>query len=189
MEASEVEQNILVHRIKITPRKTGNSTCSGYIYINDGLWNVNRFELNFNKGGLKIYDNFKLTQAYQATEDGIWQVYRQAFDYEEKQGRSKTFKGKTTILYPYRENNYKFPPKFFGNEIATTSQEAYERDSTYWNDIRPESLTEKEAIMVRYRDSITAVHTSKAYLDSLDAEFQQSKIGRITIARSGFSQS
>ena len=186
LEAQTIENGQVVYKIKVQPRKTGNSTCSGYLYVNDGLWNINRFELDFYKGGLKIYDAFRLTQVYIDKGNDTWAVNRQLFHYEEKQGRFKTFKGTTTIFYSKREYDFPFPPKFFGNEVATTSQEAYERDSVYWKNIRPTALTKKEAKMVSYRDSLQAVLTSKPYLDSVDAAFNKITLGEVLWHGIGF---
>ena len=176
LEAAVEENGILVYKIRFSPRKVGNSTCSGYIYVNDGLWNINRLELDLPKGSLKIYDSFRLKIGYQEMPDSTWIINRQEFIYSEKQGRSKVFRGNTLLRYSDRVNHYPFPEKFFGNEIAVVTKEAYERDTLYWQSIRPEALSVQQKKMIDYRDSIQAVRTSKVYLDSVDAEFNKVKI-------------
>ena len=186
IEAATEEHGILVYKIKVSPRKKGNSTCSGYVYINEGIWNINRLELSIEKGGLKIYDSFQISQTYQPSEDSTWSIYRQQFKYEEKKNRNETFKGETTIFYLNVQKEVSFPDKFFGNEVASITKEAYERDSTYWNTSRPEKLTQTETKMVQYRDSIEAILTSDTYLDSIDAAFNKVKFGEIVWHGVGF---
>lgn len=171
----------MVYKIKVTPRKTSNSTCSGLIYINDGLWNINRLDLKFHKGGLKIYDSFELKQTYEQIEDSLWIPTRQEFTYQTKQGRFKTFKGNTVTVYSNYERDYQFEENFFGNEVAVTTKEAYKRDSSYWNSERPEPLTIDEQKVISYRDSVKQAHNSKDYLDSIQARYNKVTLGEVLI--------
>ncbi len=170
---SKAEGSEFVHKIKVTPRKSGNATFKGFIYINDGIWNINRLELDVAKGGLKFYDQFKINQTYQQIEDSIWIPLKQEFQYETKEGKRKSFKGNTLFTFSEFKNNYEFPKKFFGNEVAVTKEEAYDRDSTYWQASRPEELTIRERKMIALRDSIKTLHESDAYQDSIQAAFNK----------------
>ncbi|MFT5261307.1 MAG: hypothetical protein ACI8YQ_000029 [Polaribacter sp.] len=170
---SKEENGILVHKIKVTPRKKGNATCKGYIFINEGLWNINRLDLSFAKGGLKFFDAFRLKQAFKMLPDSTWLPFRVEFIYSTKQGKYKTFKGNTLMHYSDYENNYAFPPKFFGNEVSVTTREAYKRDSTYWKASRPEPLTIKQQKLVAHKDSVFAVHNSKPYKDSIQGLYNK----------------
>ncbi|MBK7097471.1 MAG: hypothetical protein IPH58_02730 [Sphingobacteriales bacterium] len=78
-------------------------------------------------------------------------------------------------LYTDYELNKKFDKKYFGPELSATTDSAYSRDSSFWNTVRLEPLSEKEVRFVRYRDSIYAYTHSKAYLDSIDR-----RLNRIT---------
>jgi hypothetical protein len=60
-------------------------------------------------------------------------------------------------------------------EVSSTKQEAYEKDSSFWNTARTEPLTPKELRFIQFRDSIYRATHTKAYLDSLDKS-----INRIT---------
>ena len=172
---SKEENGILVHKIKVTPKKIGNSTCSGHIYINDEIWNINRLDFSFSKGGLKFFDAFRLKQNYEKLADGTWIPTRQEMIYQTKQGKSKTFKGNTTLLYSDYLNNYEFPEKFFGSEVVVTTKDAYEKDSLYWNNSRPEPLTIEEFKLVQIRDSIEVYHDSPAYKDSMQLMYNKVK--------------
>ncbi len=186
LEEVFTENGAVIYKIKVTPRKKGNFTCEGHLYINDGIWNINRLDLFFDKGGLKFYDKFRLKQAYEQVEDSLWLATRQELIYETKQGNRKTFKGSTIIRYENFENNFVFPEKFFNNEVAVTTKEAYKRDSSYWNSTRPEPLTVKEQDMVTYRDSIEAKHNNPEYKDSVEAKFNKITFGEILYSGVGF---
>jgi len=170
---SKEENGVLVHKIKVIPRKVGNSTFKGFIYINEGIWNINRVDLSLPKGGLKFYDIFNIKQTYEQIEDSLWIPTRQEFHYETKQGKKQNFKGNTLLQYKNYEKDYTFPEKFFTNEVAVTTKEAYKRDSVYWQKARTEPLAEKVQEMVAYRDSIEAVYNSPEYKDSVEQAFNK----------------
>jgi len=180
-----VEDEKLVYKISVTPRKSGSSSCKGYIYINDGLWNINRIDVSLDKGGLKLYDKFNIRLDYEKMDD-IWIQKRLEFKYETKQGRYKNFKGNTLINYRKMELNYAFPEKFFNNEVSVITKEAYKRDSTYWNSTRPEPLTVDEQALIHYKDSISRVVNSKAYQDSIQEIYNKVTLIELAVEGLGF---
>ena len=174
--STDLEGDQIVYKIKVTPRKNGNSTCRGHLWINEDTYTINRLDLEFNKYPLKFFDAFRLKQEYVRHTDSLWTVSKQVFEYVAKQGKRATFRGNTTLRYSDYEHNYAFPPKFFGNEVAVTTREAYKRDSSYWAAGRTVELTEKEAKVIHLRDSIKAVVTSEAYQDSIQELYNKVKL-------------
>lgn len=179
------ENGQTVYQIRVTARKAGDATCNGTIFINDSIWNINRIEVNIHKGALKFYDDFTIRQSYQEVDSTLWIPFRQEFRYQTKAGQ-KTFVGNTVLIYSDYERNVTFPPKFFGNEVSVITREAYERDSSYWRNARPEPLTEDQRKVVHYRDSIEAVHKSKEYLDSIEAKYNKVTLGELVYSGVGF---
>ena len=77
------------------------------------------------------------------------------------------------MIFTDFENNYTFPDKFFNNEVAVTTKEAYKRDTSYWEAVRVEPLTKKQKELVVYKDSLEAVINSKEYQDSVQAAYNK----------------
>lgn len=179
------EDEKVVYKIRVTPRKTGDATCRGFLFINDSTWNINRLELTLQKGGLKFYDVFTIRQSYENVNDDVWIPVRQEFDYQTKLS-SKLFKGNTVLVFSDYEKDYSFPPKFFGNEVSVITKEAYERDSAYWNNTRPEPLTPEQQKVVAYRDSVEAAHNTKEYLDSILTQYNKVTVGEVLLHGFGF---
>ncbi|MGB3466028.1 MAG: DUF5686 and carboxypeptidase regulatory-like domain-containing protein, partial [Cyclobacteriaceae bacterium] len=180
-----VENDQLVYKISITPRKSGSSSVKGHIYINDGLWNINRIDVSLDRGGLKIYDKFNIRLDYELT-DSIWIQKRLEFKYETSQGKYKNFRGNTLIKYRDMDINYEFPEKFFNNEVSVIKQEAYDRDSTYWNATRPEPLNQEEQALIHYKDSIHNAVNSKEYQDSIQQAYNKIKFMELFLEGVGF---
>jgi hypothetical protein len=185
LEETLKEGDQIVYKIKVSPRKTGDATCRGYIFINDSIWNINRLELSIHKGALLFYDDFTIKQSYQKIEEDLWIPYRQEFNYQTKSGK-KLFRGHTVLVYSDYEKDFLFPPKFFGNEVVVTTDEAYKRDSSYWNNTRPEPLTDDQKKVIHYRDSMEEFHKSKVYLDSIEAKYNKVTVGEVLYSGIGF---
>ncbi len=185
LEQTLRENGQTVYKIRVTARKAGDATCNGILFINDSTWNINRIEVTIHKGALKFYDDFTIRQTYHQIDTGLWIPSRQEFDYQTKAG-PKTFRGNTVLVYSDFVRDVAFPPKFFGNEVSVITQDAFDRDSSYWKRARPEPLTEDQKKMIGYRDSVDAVHKSKKYLDSMEAKFNKVTLGELIYSGVGF---
>ena len=152
----------------------------GTLHINADDYSINRLDLTLPPGGLLLTDRFSIRQRYDRTKDGRSYLGEQVFDYETKQGKKKSYRGTTTLSYTDFEPDVTFPDRFFGNEVAVTTKEAYERDSTYWKGGRTVALTATEREMVYLRDSLQAVVSTPAYRDSMEQLYN-----RITLLELG----
>jgi len=169
---TKFDSGVMVWKIQVTPRKKGNATWEGHIWIRDNTFNIDKVDLNLHKGGLLKYNDFRIQQEYSFNEDSVLLTYKQVFDYIEKSGRT-SFTGQTTVVYSNYELDVEFPKRYFNNEVGVTTAEAYERDSSYWDRIRPEPLTLKEQRFQFIKDSIYDFVNSPAYLDSIDSVFNK----------------
>lgn len=172
------EKNRTIYRIEITPRKKGNASVSGIIEIYDETYNIKQLDLSLEKGNLINFDQFNVIQKYEEV-DSLWILNYQEFNYETKT-KAKEFKGRTVVKYSNFEINPVFGKRFFSNELGITTKEAYERDSSYWDAVRPEPLTKAEQRFVFVRDSIHEAHNRKEYLDSLDKDYNKITFAKVT---------
>jgi len=158
-----------VYTVSIKPKQLSNVTVEGELTIMDSAWVL--LEARFTLPGYHIpeYDLFEVSQQYSFVENKAWMITRQQFTYSSKNGKAKS-SGQTTVSYNSFELNKEFPKKYFGTEISATAQEAYERDSSFWQKTRTEPLTPKEVRFIQYKDSVYRYTHTKAYLDSLDKE-------------------
>ncbi|MEP7372095.1 MAG: DUF5686 and carboxypeptidase regulatory-like domain-containing protein [Chitinophagaceae bacterium] len=156
-----------IYTIYIKPRQLSNATVEGEITISDSSWVVLHTRLRLPKYHLAEYDFFEVEQQYGFVNDAAWLVTRQQFIYNAASGK-KVSSGRTVADYSQYELNKKFDRKHFGSEISSASQEAYERDSSFWENHRTEPLTEKEVRFIHYKDSIYSATHTKAWLDSID---------------------
>jgi len=160
-----------IYKIHISPRSFGTSTMEGDLYIKKHDWVLTKVDVTMHKGNLKVYDDFRIIQHY-GFYDSLWLVDKQTFIYKTKYGK-ETVNGQTNVSYSNYIINPIFPEKYFNNEVGITTAEAYDRDSLYWEDLRPEPLTVEEQRKKFSQDSLIAVYTKKEYLDSVDNEYNR----------------
>ncbi|MCD4834498.1 MAG: DUF5686 and carboxypeptidase regulatory-like domain-containing protein [Bacteroidales bacterium] len=76
LDASFYDQDYLVHKIKVIPRRQGYDLYSGYIYIVEGFWHLHSAELQLEQKMFKV----KWNQVYSPVNDEVWMPISHNFD-------------------------------------------------------------------------------------------------------------
>ena len=159
-------------RIGVNSRQTANATFSGELHIVDSTFWVYKSFLKFPKHLMGEYDEMQINQYYKLDSAHHLLIDSQRFNYTTKMGPT-TAKATTFVNYKDIKVNPIFPKNHFGLEISKTTQEAYERDSSYWEKQRTQPLNENEVNFINRADSIKRVQTSDKYLDSIEARINK----------------
>lgn len=161
------EDGKLINKIKVIPRVKNGALFSGYIYIVEDSWNIKAVEFELPAAMLIHYNYFKLFQEYEEVDEK-WVVTREEFYYNTK-FEGNNLLGNTLIKYQNYTFDLNFDKKYFSNELRIISDEALERDSLYWENVRPITLKDEEIEYVNTQDSIIQYHKSKEYLKQQDS--------------------
>ncbi|MCX8019010.1 MAG: DUF5686 and carboxypeptidase regulatory-like domain-containing protein [Chitinophagaceae bacterium] len=156
-----------VYTIAVRPRQLSNATIEGEIVIQDSTWNVISATFRLPSAHMPEYDYMEIKQEYAAVNDTARVIKRQQFTYYTKT-KSGRILGETTVTYTDYQLKQQFRKGHFGQEVSTTHQEAYEKDSAYWSNVRSEPLSELQAVYLKHQDSLARLMKSEAYLDSID---------------------
>lgn len=160
-----------IYKIRINARSTSTSTFSGYIYVIDSLFMIQKIDLKLEKGNLYHYDYISVYQEY-AIEKSINYLTKQSFNYGIKNKKEER-RMHTQVVFSDYVFDKEFGKRFFNSEVSATDLKAYERDSSYWEENRKISLDQKEKDWIRYNDSIRIVQNKKEFLDSIDKAFNR----------------
>ena len=179
-----VENGIKYYKIKVIPGLMGNALVSGELTIQDSVWAIKSLKLSLPKYHMAEYDFFEVSQTYELT-DSAYVLQKMEFVYQAKYGKTKT-SGRTAVYYSQYHLNKTFPKKFFNNELSATAQEAYERDTLYWAQIRKEPLSKEELNYIRRSDSVRAVFAQKTWQDSSDSVFNRITFKKLMFTGQGF---
>jgi hypothetical protein len=155
------------YTVAIRPRQLSNATIEGEIVIQDSTWAILSATFRLPPAHMPEYDFLEVKQVYSKVGDSARMISRQQFNYyiKTKKGR---LHGETIAVYSGYELNKNFRRGYFGTEVSTTTKEAYEKDSSFWNSVRTEPLSRQQELYTRYQDSIYKLMRSEAYLDSVD---------------------
>ncbi|WP_055436536.1 DUF5686 and carboxypeptidase regulatory-like domain-containing protein [Lacinutrix algicola] len=175
------DNNNLINKILVTPKRDNDAAFSGYIYIIEDQWLVYAIDLTITgkRSGIPPIDLLTLKQTFSYSEtDKIWALISQTIDF--KYGLFG-FKGEGRFTAVY--SDYDFTPEFsknhFTREILSFEENSNKKDSLFWDAKRPVPLTTEESTDYLKKDSIQLVKESKPYLDSIDKKHNTFKLGNI----------
>ena len=172
------ENGIKIYTIKVIPSQSGNALVHGEVEVMDSAFVLLSTHFEFPKYHLLDYDNFSVDQQYQFIDNKAWLPVRQEFNYTFKAKNYKTI-GRTIALYQDYIIDTSFSKNYFNTELSATSENAYTRDISFWDDVRKEALSEKEFRFIERHDSIYRVTHSKVYLDSIDRVYNKITLAKI----------
>lgn len=159
------------YRIQVKPRKMGNALFSGELHIWDSTWALKYIDLDVPKRSLILYTSFNIKQWYGSVQEK--RVLEKELLTWDIKTRKDITDGTSSVLFQSYSFDSTYAKRFFNAEIGITQDSAYERDTSFWSTIRPEPLTNEEALFIAYSDSVMRVRTSKWYLDSIDSVFNK----------------
>ncbi len=173
-----------IYEIKVSPKFKQSALFEGTLFIMDKLWVIKSFELSINSAAMPFFEAFTIHQDYEQI-DSFWVPTRREYIYTIKEGKY-VISGNTRVSQSNYLFNQKFDDKMFTNQILSYSDDAFDKDSTYWAKTRPIQLKENELQYIDEQDSIEAHLKSEAYLDSIDKEFNKITFWDVTLNGIGF---
>lgn len=163
---------ILINKIKLIPRRNNDRVFEGSIYIVENDWAIYGCDLVTSgvQVNLPFVNSLGLKQGYAYSEKiDAWVLISQSIDFD-----ISIFGFKPRGKFSYVYSDYDFNPNFtedtFTNEVLSFEENATKKDSVFWNELRPVSLTLEEVKDYKIKDSIKVIRKSKKYLDSIDAK-------------------
>ena len=166
-----------VYVIKVIPRKAGNALFRGEVEVWDSSFALKQVDLSVAERSLIRYDAFALQQRYMFVEDR-WVLSHQEFTWK-VMGKNISWDGKSTVRYTKYSFDSTYHKRFFNAEIGIARGDAYEKDTAFWEAIRPIKLTSEEREFIEYKDSIYRRLHSKEYLDSVDSAYNKITLAKV----------
>jgi len=154
--------------IEVIPKRKNDPVFHGKIHIEDASWRITGADLTIDKdAGLEFVDSIRIQQEYASVLDSVYLPALSKFTF----GFGLLgFKASGYIVGSFTEYivNTSFEKKEFKNTLFKVSSEAINRDTAFWDSIRPLALTEEELKDYRIKDSMEVIRKSDVYRDSID---------------------
>ncbi len=172
------DNNQLINKIVVTPKRDKEPVFEGYIYIVEDSWAIYGVDLDIKGYRMQqpILETMKLTQNFSYNPNNkLWVKNVQALDFLAGIFSIK-FSGKFTHVFTNYNFKDTFEPKTFGKQIVSFAENANKKDDSYWTTNRQVPLSEEEVTNYFRKDSISTVRNSQKYMDSIDAKTNKFKI-------------
>ena len=182
------ENNKLINKIKVIPRRDSEPAMNGYIYIVDDTYAIYAVDLSINGSQMQNPALNKLTLKQNFSYNNltrIWAKNTQTIDFEAGIF-GINMSGKFTYVYSNFEFEPQFEKKTFTAEVLKFEENANKKEDSFWETIRPVPLTNEETTDYQKKDALQTKKKSKVYLDSIDAKRNKFRLFDII---SGYSHS
>jgi hypothetical protein len=170
LDAEFYENGKKIYKIAVKPVYKHEALFTGFIFIEDSTWALLSVELSINPTSLLFCKEFKIIQNYSEIEKGMYLPSRREFYYTIKEG-GFNYIGATRVDHSKYEINKVFPPKFFSSEVKRYNDDAFDKDSIYWDSIRPLTLKQNEVDFINETDSLRKYYSSEEFLMSQDSSY------------------
>lgn len=173
-----------IYEIQVIPLFKGMALLEGTLFVLDQYWVVQSFNLNVNSAALTFFKDFNVIQDYEFT-DSCWVPVRREFSYTIKDA-DQLITANTRVIH----SNYRFDSlQAVGEmktELATYADDAFSRDSSFWEASRPIQLKPEELEFIAEQNRIDSMKQSEHYLDSLDEAFNKVTFFDVVLYGMGF---
>lgn len=167
------ENEILIHKIKVVPKRREESVFSGQVQIADSTWHLVSVELEMNSENLHKYNSFKVYQRFILFEEKSV-LDRQEFFFVQDNPSLKLTSYHGTVYSKF--TNYAFQEQKIkiGNLSRETVDSAQERSSEFWKNKRSTKLSIREQKFIAAADKLEKLRKADKYIkfqDSLKNKF------------------
>lgn len=167
-EGSFVENNLIINRIKVIPRRTYEPLFSGYISIVEGDWRIHSVDLLLTKQSqMELADSLKIEHLYFPVTKDVWMLRSQVL-YPSVKILGFDASGSFVSVYSRYDLDPTFKKNHFNSIVLKYDTGSNKKPRNYWDEVRPVPLLEDEIMDYVKKDSMEIVRRDPAYLDSVD---------------------
>jgi hypothetical protein len=153
-EGSFTEDNKLVNKILVTPKRKNEPLFSGHILITEDDWRIHSVDLlTTSQYQLELIDTLKISQVHVPVAYDIWRTKDQVL-YVAVKKFGLDFAGNFVNVYSGYNLTPSFKKKFFDRVIMKYDSTYNKKDSSYWTSLRPVPLESDEKRDFVFKDSI-----------------------------------
>ena len=186
-EGTFFENNQMINRIKVTPKRKYEPLFNGYINIIENEWRIQSVQLElYKENQMQLVDTLKIEQLYVPYKN-VWVIKQQTLSPAIKiLGFDMT--GNFVQVYDKFNLDPVFAKGFFGNTIIKYDDSSNKKPLIYWDSIRPVPLLQEEVKDYKKKDSLEQVRKDPHYLDSIDRKRNKLKVVPLILTGQTFTK-
>ena len=182
-QGSFMEDGHKVFKIAVQPRFQSDALFRGILFIEDSTFALKSVDLSINPPAMFGAQDFKILQNYEWQEGHYTLPVRREIIYTIKEGKNH-FIGNVSVRHTHYKINPPLPKRFFNRQVKTYATDAFEKDSLFWERLRPVTFKASEIKFIVKADSIKQYHESPEYKRKQDSIYNH--IGLVDVLLNGF---
>jgi hypothetical protein len=156
------------YQLKYMPKRRGELTLDGTIWIHDTTYAVKKIEGDMAKdANLNLVEELSFTQTFQQVEEEVWMLTKDELFISFALTKNKTgFYGRKATHYSDFVINKPKPDQFYkGLDNIIVEDSAQLKSKEYWTEHRHDTLTEKEQGIYDMVDTLNDLPIIRSYTD------------------------
>ena len=167
LEGTYFENNQMVSRIKVIPKRKYEPLFNGYINIIENEWRIQSVQLTlYKENQMQLVDTLKIEQLY-VPFGNVWVIKQQTI-YPAVKFLGFDATGNFVQVYDKFNLNPVFTKNFFDNTVVKFNDSSNKKSLRYWDSVRPVPLLPEEVTDYHKKDSLEQARKDPHYQDSLD---------------------
>lgn len=165
-EGNFFEENRMINRIRVIPRRKQEPLFDGFLQIVDSAWRIHSLSLSVTKQqGLDLLDTVQITQLHAPVTAAVWRTQNQVISFAANLfGFDMT--GDFLNVYSNYDLNPGFRKQYFDRVLMKYNTAFNKRDSLYWQAMRPVPLEADEKRDFLIKDSMYRFESDSMYTQS-----------------------
>jgi hypothetical protein len=160
------------YKVSFRPKREGQNTFIGDLWINDTTWAIKRLSMTMAKGAnINYISRMSLYQDYVPVTDSVWLCKKDKFivDFISPKKNSAGLIGRKTTSYKNIIANNPFIDSVFKDKLdIITLAGAINQKDAFWNRERHDSLSHNEKNIYKLVDTIQSLPVYKRYSQALN---------------------
>jgi hypothetical protein len=156
------------YQINFIPKLAQEPVFTGTMWINDTTYAVKKVTANIAKeANINFVNGFEVTQEYEKVGGKYWMLKRDELLVDFQIGEKVMgLYGRKTTSYKNTEVNVPKPESIYdGLNNVIVSEEANEKDQSFWDNARHDTLTENQQGIYKMVDSVKNVPAFRTFVD------------------------
>ncbi len=154
-------------KLSFQPKRSGENTFIGEMWVNDSTWAIKQISMSTSKdANINFVNKISVFQSYTKFGDTLWMMNKDKFIVSFKtggKGRPGIIGRKTTLYKNIIVNNPSTDTAFADHQDLIVLNGASAKNSDFWMNNRPDSLSKNEKNIYKLVDTIQKVPAFKHY--------------------------
>ncbi len=156
------------YRLDFKPKNENELVFKGHFWVNDSTYAIKEIDAEILKSAnINFINELKVQHSYDEVEHEVWMLVREDLlaDFVLFEKQTGFYGRKTTMYRDFVINDPKEPDFYTGADDVIVETSVNEKENSYWQDVRHESITSEQQAIYSMVDSLKNNRIFMTYVD------------------------